>query len=154
MIKINGCCLIERKNEDSPIEVPYFDSLAYDLQSIEASLRVFYLLSKLDYRSLLNFAWENKDKFQYLNSSKYPSARTLSDTEYLIVIGYSFPFFNRHFDRTFLKKMTKLKKIYVQSEPNHVDSLISKIQSFDVFPESVKYIPVKDTTQFYLPPEL
>lgn len=40
-----------------------------------------------------------------------------SDTEAVVVIGYSLPYFNREIDRTIFSKVPTLKTIYIQ-DPN------------------------------------
>ena len=74
-------------------------------------------------------------------------------TQILIVIGYSFPFFNREIDRTIIRGMTKIEKIYIQ-DPNAEDVK----QSFlSILPEK-RELPIFTLTakskQFFLPPEL
>ncbi len=72
-----------------------------------------------EYRSPLAFAWEGISSGQvFLNRV----ANDIEDTEVLVVIGYSFPFFNREVDRLLIKGMKKLNKVYFQ----------------DLFPEALK----------------
>lgn len=104
-------------------------------------------------RTNLSFAWESNpedDKFIV----KARKATTLS--EILVVIGYSFPFFNRKTDSIFFNKnsMHYLKKIYVQD--SNADEVIERIKSIRPPHEepNLKYIPIYNTRQFYLPSEL
>lgn len=60
--------------------------------------------------SELQFAWEKENHiklFEAINDK-------LSKIEEIIVIGYSFPYFNRIVDEQLFKKMIKLRKIYIQ----------------------------------------
>lgn len=84
--------------------------------------------------------------------------KAIQDTEVLVVIGYIFPFFNREIDREILKYMPNLKKIYIQ-DPNaeqiesSLDSLYS-IQHTGITKVNENVMPITNTSQFYLPPEL
>ena len=104
----------------------------------------------------LSFAWEcppahngNWTSFIKVIESE------IIDTEILIVIGYSFPFFNRDVDRALIRSMSKLEKVYVQDiEPDNVISSFRSIREdwSGEFPKRVEAI--KMNNQFFLPPEL
>ena len=69
-----------------------------------------------------------------------------------VVIGYSFPYFNREIDRAIFAEMPNLKTIYIQDpSPDAVEPSLRAI-----LPEgsNVKIQHQKDCTQFYLPREL
>jgi hypothetical protein len=73
-------------------------------------------------------------------------------TNVLVVIGYSFPFFNREIDRKIIKAMSKIHKVYFQSkEP---DALVERFQAIipGIKTEALK--PITDVEQFLLPNEL
>lgn len=100
----------------------------------------------------LLFAWE-KAKYDEISKILY---QNISDAQVLVIIGYTFPFFNREIDREIFSKMPKLEKLYVQ-DPN-ADKV--KIALKSILP-SEKYANlfkdenlVYDTTNFFLPPEL
>ncbi len=61
----------------------------------------------------LSFAWEkngSKDTVEFLDNAE----RSVIGTQVLVIVGYSFPFFNREIDRRMLSKMgIDLEKIYV-----------------------------------------
>ena len=61
---------------------------------------------------------------------------SVEKTDILIVIGYSFPFFNRKIDKFILDSMDNLKKIYVQ-DPENANDIIEKIESLPPLPNSV-----------------
>ena len=44
-------------------------------------------------------------------------ATSIEDADILVVIGYTFPFFNREIDRMIFSQMECLQKIYIQ-DPN------------------------------------
>lgn len=101
------------------------------------------------FRSHLSFAWEASNRQNNLLDA---IKQTTTDTESVVVIGYSFPFFNREIDRTIFAGMPNLKTVYIQDpNPEAVEPSLKA-----VLPEgsNVKVEYQKDCTQFYLPREL
>ena len=136
--------------------------------------RSYYFLSKLKYespgelwfealtlyislkyndinRSALSFAWE-----RYGASSDYFNhvSETFINTEVLVIIGYSFPFFNRVIDREILSKASSLKRIYIQDLYPHniVDKLLETLPEFSVSRDNIRLI--ESTNEFFIPHEL
>lgn len=99
--------------------------------------------------SHLSFAWETSDKQKQLMEA---IKQTTMDTESIVVIGYSFPYFNREIDRAIFASMPNLKTVYIQDP--HPDAVEPSLRA--VLPEEskVKIEHQKDCTQFYLPKEL
>tara|TARA_R110002051_G_C8659065_1_gene488740 strand:- start:53 stop:1123 length:1071 start_codon:yes stop_codon:yes gene_type:complete len=109
----------------------------------------------------MTFAWENFDEnLPFFKNLKV----SISKTEILIVIGYSFPFFNRKIDKYIFNSMRKLEKIYVQ-DPNYSDEVIEKIKglipnkkyskkagSF-LLQKEIEYQSKKFVDQFFIPIE-
>lgn len=96
----------------------------------------------------LSFAWEespNKDKM--MNSM----AQCLEDTESVVVIGYSFPFFNRELDRQIFNMMPNLQTVYIQ-DPNP-EAVEMPLRA--VLPDmNVDVEFIRNCSQFFLPKEL
>jgi len=101
-------------------------------------------------RIRLNFAWEDRWSRDMLNMT---IPNMVQDATALVVIGYTFPYFNRIVDRTIFAQMPNLKNIYIQDpEADRTEQYIKP-----VLPEKladVKIYTLKDTDQFFLPPEL
>lgn len=115
-----------------------------------------YCIMKTDaskYISGLSFAWERGS----YNNSFYTDILTLAkkhtiDTEVLVIIGYSIPFFNREIDREIIGEMSNLKKVYFQDlEPN---GLIERFTSIRDDIEKSNLIPIKNCDQFFIPNEM
>jgi hypothetical protein len=101
------------------------------------------------YEPELTFAWESA-RMPLGNLNNLFSK--IEDTKALVIIGYSFPFFNRVIDRKIIGAMKKLKNVYFQDiNPRNIITRFSSITS-DI-PASC-LIPIDDVEQFYLPPEL
>lgn len=100
----------------------------------------------------LLFAWENNE---FHKRSDFLSD-IISDAQILVVIGYTFPFFNREIDREIFSKMPYLKKIYIQDpKPDKVKLSLKSILSMEQFSSMISNLEViDDMSNFFLPPEL
>lgn len=68
-----------------------------------------------------NYAWENKvnnHDFQspLANTAVYNAEKIAELTEILVVVGYTFPLFNRTIDNALISKMNRLTKVYIQDK--------------------------------------
>lgn len=99
----------------------------------------------------LNFAWEKRWSEDML-TNKIP--QLVHDAQTLIVIGYTFPDYNRDIDRIIFDNMPNLKNIYIQDiRPNRIQKNITAVIPEDRL-AGIKIVPFDDVEQFYLPPEL
>jgi hypothetical protein len=97
----------------------------------------------------LSFAWEE----QHASSSILPYIQYgTSNAVVLVVIGYSFPFFNREIDRQIIGGMKELKTVYFQAPD--AENLIDRFRSVRPDMKRSQLIPIHDLQQFFLPPEL
>lgn len=97
----------------------------------------------------LSFAWEQTE-----NQAKMMEyiKQITQDSISVVVIGYSFPFFNREVDRVIIGNMPNLKTIYIQ-DPN-AEAIEQSLRA--VLPDDtrIKIEYRKNSEQFYLPSEL
>lgn len=106
-------------------------------------------------RCLLNFSWEKqKDEFEKQYYNRLNSA--ISDATTLVVIGYTFPFFNREIDAKLLWSMPDLRNVYIQDPKadNVKQSFTTVMQKANQTISSNGIHTIFDTEQFYLPAEL
>lgn len=103
-------------------------------------------------RPRLSFAWEqvveNDNMMNAIND-------TVQDAEALVVIGYSFPFFNRSIDREIFGYMNQLETIYIQDPfagdiKQNIQNVMSDLQKA----QKINIITNTNCGQFFLPPEL
>jgi hypothetical protein len=93
-----------------------------------------------------NFAWEGDDFFdKAFRGRRHPNyhlhlatAESIArQTEILVVVGYSFPIFNREVDNMLFSKMDKLEKVYIQDRnPSKIKSTM--VNAFKVLQETQK----------------
>lgn len=95
-----------------------------------------------DLRPQIHFAWEEPE-----GGIRKRAMELAAVTQVLVVIGYSFPTFNRGVDREFLKAL-KGKKVYVQDlEVGVIDRLNALCES------QLDVVHIEDVGQFYIPYE-
>lgn len=103
-----------------------------------------------EYINELSYAWEHDGEEALLDTI---SSRVVN-AEALVIIGYSFPYVNRKYDRHIFNSMTQLKKIYIQDKnPKYIEDRIKAIYQFldRPLPEIQTSI---DVSQFIIPNEL
>ena len=101
----------------------------------------FSFKTTLNRETLLSFAWEDEaiSSKKIFHEQRLPVAREIaSQTQILVIIGYSFPFFNRDIDKVIMNTMMpSLQKIYVQ-DPFYDGSQLNGL--FDIAPPLLKNI--------------
>lgn len=106
--------------------------------------------------SRISFAWDNKEYIE--KNFETALINAIKDAKILVVIGYTFPFFNREIDRAIFSAMNTLENIYIQ-DPN-ATQIIDNLESLytpahtGITHVNRKVKPITNTSQFYLPPEL
>ncbi len=98
---------------------------------------------------LISFAWENAIFDKRIEIAK----SIVKETDYLVVIGYSFPFFNREIDKEIFDTLiegNKLKKIYYQDPIRTGDFLREQF----TIPLTVHIAHISDTQNYFVPNEL
>ncbi len=99
---------------------------------------------------MLSFAWEDYE----FNAPKITDKAIVAtkDTEILVIIGYSFPFFNREIDRKIIGEMKSLRKVYFQDKSP--DNIKLRFQAIRENVEGIEFVLYHDVEQFLLPFEL
>jgi hypothetical protein len=105
----------------------------------------------------LSYAWE-KDTFRSSQRSiEDITIENISDTKTLVVIGYTFPFFNRKADGKILGSLKNLDKVYVQDL--NPDDVIETLKS--IFKPTHGHLfkhdffePIRNTKSFFIPRSL
>jgi hypothetical protein len=152
VFKINGSANYYWANQiDSCIYLKRDDSVLLDIILSQLSLTTNRGRFSDGTTDLL-FAWEKK-KFDELSYLLYDK---ITDAKVLVIIGYTFPFFNREVDREILGKMENLEKIYIQ-DPKAEKIMISLKSILPI--EKYKSLVstenlIFETSYFFLPPEL
>jgi hypothetical protein len=149
IFKVNGSATFSDLSSLSSIEQYKDSSVAVQLILYYGNLKADTSSMGFQFRTHLSFAWEGAPNQENLmNSIKV----TTEDTEQVVVIGYSFPFFNRDTDREIFRNMPSLKKVYIQDiNPHAVKESIQAVLPAD---HQIEVVPISNCEQFYLPSEL
>ena len=151
--KINGSCSKIYDYRDQLI----FDfsttlNMSYGVEWLENIVKG-YALCKIDsdFYSSLSFAWEDD----------HPGSRIIQNTqiltyqtEVLVVIGYSFPYFNREIDRRIIREMRHLRKVYFQAPDGDLNGLIERFRAIRPDTKHLELAPIDNVGSFFLPDEL
>jgi hypothetical protein len=111
-----------------------------------------------NFRDYINYAWESN---QYSDSVRNRAEKIFRETDILVIIGYSFPTFNKEIDKKLFKKFYDRKddnkprlKIFFQ-DPNASEERIKEILNLD-YSRDVTLKCIRDESSmsyFYLPYE-
>jgi hypothetical protein len=155
IIKLNGTAsMILDLDKGSPYNAIDSVNSGYNAELIKGLLKNYVLMHQVDktkeklYHSL-SFAWED-----YTNGmpAVKNAINATKKTEVLVVIGYSFPFFNRLVDRDIIRSMTSLKKVYFQAPD--AESLRERFLAIRNDLKETDLLIRKDVDQFVFPNEL
>lgn len=140
LVHLNGIAGYVKK-EEAKIGSIYNDLLSNDIED----MLKFMQENKMG--SMINFVWENNG---YHDKIINELDKIILGSTILVVIGYSFPFFNRDVDKKIFKLLTsenKLKKIYFQNPT--LDGRQLKSQ-FDL-DSSIEIVHIAQTDYFHIP---
>lgn len=116
---------------------------------------------------LISFAWENKEhgKYEFQKNKIEQAKKAFKGCSILVIIGYSFPFFNRKIDNELMEVLRPtLRKIYFQDPYNTGSFLYERFSWLDEginletgiiqdrFKINIKHIP--NCEQYFIPVEL
>lgn len=149
IIKLNGTANFK------DFMYPITDILGFNDNSVSQLLGCYvkYKDDENKNESSLSFAWESNE---YIKELELKVKGLVSDAETLVVIGYTFPFFNREIDRMVFRNMPYLKNIYIQdpNAGNIVDSLMAVASTSGIRVDRKIIHTITACDQFYLPPQL
>jgi len=142
--KVNGTAKIIDSKGKTLIDIEVIRTMK---KSDVANLFKNVLENPANYETEIKFAWEKTDE----EIEKLRDILFLTDV--IVIIGYSFPDFNRYIDRILLSKIEPSKIVYVQ-DPNAIN-IIERLKGVnDNFVNGVNVFPYdKDLTNFLIPKE-
>ena len=115
LLKLNGSTNLYHYNGFESSNYINEFPISLSLEDLDLIIRSFAAIRSIRPRffSGLSFAWERSDKSK--DDIVLHAKNETKDTEVLVVIGYSFPYFNREIDREIIRSMDSLKKVYFQA---------------------------------------
>ena len=143
--KLNGTTAVMERENTMEVKTIFEQFTAQSPASLRGKFEQFYGNPKI--YPLVNFAWESNHNQDYLKKA----VEIAKLTSVLVVIGYSFPFFNREIDRMIFQSIPNVDSIKIYIQDINPENIIDRLSSIT---KSKNIIPIKDVEQFYLPPEL
>lgn len=160
IVKLNGTAAFRSLKSTSDTFGELFDFKDHELDptSIEMLLNSIKLTGRSDYQSTMGFAWTQNNP-EIKNARSY-AKDIIRDTDIVVVIGYSFPYFNRNVDKEIFSEFgTKTSDhhptIYIQTEEKSYKSIENRIKG--VLPDQkvpFKIVPHLELDQFLIPNEM
>lgn len=152
VVKLNGSALFRDKSSShivNPFRVICEEDNVYSGVDARDTVASIYADTENNV-STLSFAWETPDEILIKKIRESVKHATI-----LVVIGYSFPFFNRAIDRLIFGSLPYLRKVYIQDKnPDGIEESVVNLLNYSGRADKVKRIKLFNTQQFYLPPEL
>src|SRR5208283_5842213 len=123
--RINGCC---GKTPDGHCG-PDFNSVweAVDVPTaMRHGIRLFngYLAEHNTPEADIRFAWET-----FTNTHLPYVLPNLKETTSAVIIGYSFPYFNREIDKEIFNNLPKLQRVYLQYPDGVHDTIKERVRA-------------------------
>ena len=92
------------------------------------------------------YSWEEDSVFKTVRNNALKATR---DTNILVIIGYSFPTFNRTIDKNLLHNMGRLEKVFIQSPESSIKGVMQRFNS--LYEYDVEIEPITNVEEFYIP---
>jgi len=151
IIKLNGSARIKTNDYDGYLVTTANNSDRSKNASGAIDIYLNIIEGNVPYECELKFAWENEH-----HEKLFESALDLSKITVLVIIGYSFPFFNREVDLALFSKMTQLTKIYIQDRnpENIIETMSEFLDLSGSYKGSIEVVQKRNLNQFVFPTEL
>ncbi|MEN8191896.1 MAG: hypothetical protein ABFS12_03710 [Bacteroidota bacterium] len=151
LLKINGTAGLFKEGNLNELE-NQFDLKDHHLDNynIEILLEQFNSnYRRVSSSPVFSFAWENNS---IVRETRKIAKELLKKTDVLIIIGYSFPSFNKLIDRDLFENIDNLKKVYFQAPENEINHLKLKLDGINPKLRDVT-IGIHDLSTFHIPNE-
>lgn len=102
-------------------------------------------------KALIQFAWDENENTKI---SREKAIEIMYQTNILVVIGYSFPTFNRAIDKELLRTHNTFDRIVVQNTKSNIDSVCDRLRVLAPLIEPHKIVKVTEENEFHLPIEI
>jgi hypothetical protein len=153
IIRLNGNAIAWYEREmPSNFEMQFSKNRRDKTEFIESLLAYYYWLGHLPNGSGsagINYAWEERLHTNKIREVAFDKAEK---TTILVIIGYSFPTFNRSIDRELISRMKNLTKVYIQTMKDSVSEVKDRFKA--LVAKEIEIIPIEMNSgkeEFYIP---
>ena len=107
--------------------------------------------TRTPWQNAMTFAWDTEHDFMPIQDIRQANTQSLEADYDLIIVGYSFPNFNRAIDRQLLFNLMNNARTITYQDPNATETSLSTL-----FPSFIRNycVPVTNKRQFYVPDQL
>lgn len=162
ILRLNGFTYLD--NENPNIKVDEIDMCSILKSKISSDLNFDY--AKYDFinaisnyygfisgdrkvGTLINYAWDN-DK--YSNYVKMHSSEIIKYSDNIVIIGYSFPEFNKESDRRIFYHIPEDATVYIQNTADNIDEIVRRFrQRLHPSHHNLKFEIIASADQFFIP---
>lgn len=140
LIHLNGIAGFGKESDQYPESI-------FQVGNVETQVKALTFLAEKNLHDFLHFAWENSG---YHGQLMEHVKKMIEGTTIIVVLGYSFPFFNRDVDKEIFRTLLGtggLRKIYFQDPVLDGQQLRSQFE----IGKSVQIDHVKQTDRFHVP---
>lgn len=151
LIKLNGTAGLTKNLTDKNFN-NYFDfnSLELDIANLGILFSSFNTnFNRVIDEPIFSFAWENNS---IAIETRKIAEQVINETNILIIVGYSFPSFNRVVDREIFKNINNVEKVYYQAPKDELSNLIAKLDGINSNLKD-KVSQIDELNTFYIPNE-
>jgi len=100
---------------------------------------------QINFHDTINYAWEDSP---IASQTRKEAENIFQETDILIIIGYSFPNFNKEVDKSLFQKLKGRKTTIYYQDPNASETLLKQL----VNPEESKIICERNKTDIFILP--
>ncbi|TGK82996.1 hypothetical protein EHQ19_08295 [Leptospira montravelensis] len=145
LIKLNGTAGFYQENQNRIFDFDINNFANSDINT-KKELSKYLTRTNQENETLLSFSWDNE---AYIDSARKTASNVLMKSEFLVIIGYSFPVFNRDIDRELLSKFNQNGKIFIQDKTNskNIAEVVSEMSN--ISDKRLKII--ESVEEFFIP---
>jgi hypothetical protein len=108
----------------------------------------YYKTRQQDEYPTITYSWEKNPVFEQIRKE---ALKATKDTRILVIIGYSFPTFNRILDKKILQNMGYIPKVFIQSPSSSIEGVMQRFKALYEFEQESEIIPIVNVDEFYIP---
>ncbi len=108
----------------------------------------YYKTKQQDEYPTITYSWEKNPVFEQIRNE---ALKATKDTNILVIIGYSFPTFNRILDKKILQNMGYIQKVFIQSPSSSIEGVMQRFKALYEFDAGIEINPIVNVDEFYIP---
>jgi hypothetical protein len=149
---MNGIAMLFNSENDT-LQIDYYLARQNIEGAREFGRECLDILSKTrtPWQNAMTFAWDTEHEFMPIPEFRHANSQSPEEGFDLVIVGYSFPNFNRAIDRKLMSNLMSNAGTITYQDPNATETSLRTL-----FPSSKGNlcVPFTNTRQFYVPNQL